>query len=87
MPSRKFTVPVGTAVSEFDTTAVNVIAVPNAAGFTLDVSVARVGWTESTCPDRSITLGLFAAFDTADSEPVTNVPVTVGANSTPSAQV
>ena len=46
-----------------------------------------VGCTDSTCPDTSTTLGLFAALVVAESDPVTSVPVDVGANSTPSTQL
>jgi hypothetical protein len=87
VPSKKFTVPVAATGSEFSTTAVNVIAEPSDAGFALDVSVTCVGCTESTCPATFTTLGLFVAFVVADNDPVTNIPVTVGANSTPSTQV
>ena len=83
----KVTVPVGTIAAPFETTAVNVTAVPTVAGFALGVKLICVGCTSSTCPDRLIVAGLFAAFDTSEIEPVTRVPITVGANSTPSAQV
>src|ERR1017187_2174049 len=87
VPSMKVTVPVGTMAAPFDTTAVNVTAEPTAAGFALAVKLICVGCTSSTCPDRLIVAGLFAVFDTSEIEPVTRVPITVGANSTPSTQV
>ena len=87
VPSRKFTVPVAATGREFDTTAVNVTAVPSEAGLELEVSVVEVGCTASTCPERLMMPGLSAAFDVTDREPVTSKPVTVGAKSTPSAHV
>ena len=55
-------------------------------GFTLEVSAVEVGLTLNTWPERLMTVGALPASELTSNVPVTRLPRTVGANSTPRLQ-